>query len=617
MKYRHEDLYWLIEPQSDFREQCKALDSQTGPIGHAIQRLASARLNNSQLVQLSSRIRQAQERGADLAPLSQFRLAVLGNSTTNLFASALPAAGARHGVNIVVHEAEYDQVMQEALNPASSTNASRPDAVLLALDSHGLPFDQDPFEYLLSVKDGFRSGCNAPLIFQTVVCPPLPLFGSLDAGIETTPRSRIVAFNDKLREFARESGDYVLDVAALAEMIGTQTWLDPAQWNLYKLPFAQNLVPVYVEHIARLVAAIRGRVRKCLILDLDNTLWGGVIGDDGLNGIKIGQGDAIGEAHLELQVAAKALQQRGIILAVSSKNDDLVARKPFEDHPDMVLRKEDFSVFQANWNDKASNLEAIAKELNLSLEAIVFVDDNPVERSQVRMALPMVAVPELPEDVSLYARTILNAGYFEAISFSEDDRKRADHYRGNSERTELKTKSRDIGEFLQSLEMKIETGAFNDFNLARVTQLINKTNQFNLTTRRYSQAEVEHMMRDPSVITLQTRLADRFGDNGLVSVSICRCENGGCDIDTWLMSCRVLGRRLEEAVFDELVTQCANRGVSEIRGRYRPTGKNGMVADHFKALGFQQLENDGEDTMWTFQVKDYKQPSLPFEKLEG
>lgn len=615
MTYRHEDLYWLVAPARDFRDRCKALASLEGPIGAEIQRLAATRLNSNQLVQLSTRITQEQARGADLSPLSDFRLGVLGNSTTNLFSSALPAAGARHGVNIAVHEADYDQVMQEALDPASAIQSGQPDAVLLALDVHGLPFDQDPFDYLLSIRDGFHRGCGAPVIFQTVACPPLALFGSLDASIDSTPRHRILAFNEQVRAFALKSGDYVLDVAALAETVGTQTWLDPAQWNLYKLSFAQSMVPIYVEHVARLIAAIRGRVRKCLVLDLDNTLWGGVIGDDGLNGIRIGQGDAIGEAHLELQMAARELRQRGIMLAVSSKNDSAIARAPFEDHPDMVLRTDDISVFQANWNDKASNLEAIARALNIGLDALVFVDDNPAERSQVRMALPMVAVPELPEDVSLYARTVLNAGYFEAVSFSEDDRKRADQYRENIKRAELQVQSRDIAAFLQSLDMKVEIGPFTAFDLARVTQLINKTNQFNLTTRRYTQAEVEALGQDPSVITLQARLEDRFGDNGLVTVGICRCADGIAEIDTWLMSCRVLKRRLEEVFFDAMVTECAARGMTEIRGRYRPTEKNGMVADHFRALGFRQIEAEGEDTMWSFAVQDYKKPELPFRVL--
>ena len=249
------------------------------------------------------------------------------------------------------------------------------------------------------------------------------------------------------------------------------------------------------------------------------------------------------------------LRDRGIILAVSSKNDDTVARQPFREHPDMLLKEKHISVFQANWEDKSSNLEIIAKTLNIGLDALVFLDDNPVERAQVRAALPMVSVPELPADPSSFSRVLLNAGYFETVSFSSDDKKRAEQYSSNALRAELQTKARDMDQFLNSLDMKLEIGPFSDFNKGRVTQLINKTNQFNLTTRRYTENEVNEMMADPSVIKLRARLIDKFGDNGLITVAIGRVKGEICTIDTWLMSCRVLGRRVEEAFLSAIVSE--------------------------------------------------------------
>lgn len=620
MSTRHEDLYWLVEAPEDFRAQSKALDTQDTGLGLSFRRLASLRLNTNQLTSLSNGIKRAQDRAADLKPLASFKLAVLGNATTNLFVGALPAAAARHGVNLSIVEAEYDQVMQEALNPQSHINQSKSDAILLALDYRGLPFSSGmtvdaALDFVAQVRDGLAQGSAAPVIFQTVVSPPTPLFGSLDMAMDNALRYQTNAFNAGIAALAKKRGDYILDAAAIAEMVGTQNWQDPAQWNLYKLPFAQSMLPIYVEHLARLLAAIRGLSRKCLVLDLDNTVWGGVIGDDGFNGIKIGQGDAAGEAHLEVQRMALTLRERGIILAVSSKNDDAVARQPFKDHPDMLLREEHITVFQANWRDKASNLEAIAKTLNIGLDALVLLDDNPAERAQVRTELPMVAVPELPTEVSYYARTLLNAGYFEAVNFSEEDKQRADQYRQNAQRAELESSVRNMDEFLDSLEMKLELGAVNDFNVARVAQLINKTNQFNLTTKRYTQPEVEVMMKDASIITLQARLLDRFGDNGLISVGIGRMQGDTCDIDTWLMSCRVLGRRVEEAMLAEFVKLASEKGAKELRGRFIPTPKNSMVADHYKKLGFKQIGETGGETLWSLPIADFGNPALPFERL--
>jgi FkbH-like protein len=622
MNSRHEDMTWLVPPPEDFRARCAALDVRPDGVGRDIQSLATARLDANQLARLSATIKRAQERRADLSPLSPFKLAVLGNATTCLYVPALSAAAARHGIALTTIQSEYDQVMQEALAATSGINTCNPDAVLLALDFHGLPFGPGmgpgaALDYVETVRLGLQRGCGAPVIFQTVVCPPAPVFGSLDARVPSTIRQQTTAFNAALVELAAKRGDYVLDIASVAEMVGTQSWQDPVQWNLYKLPLSQTLVPVYVEHVARLLGALRGKSRKCLVLDLDNTLWGGVIGDDGLDGISIGQGDGTAEAHLEVQRVALELRQRGIVLAVCSKNDDAVARQPFREHPDMLLREEHITVFVANWQDKASNLEFIAQRLNIGLDALVLLDDNPAERKQVRDALPDVAVPELPADPSLYARTLLNAGYFEAVSFSEEDKTRADQYQANAQREELASGTRNMDQFLTSLDMTIEFGPFTPLNAVRVTQLINKTNQFNLTTRRYTQSQVEAMMASPDVITLQARLLDRFGDNGTIAIVIARVNGTACEIDTWLMSCRVLGRRVEEAVMAEIVRLARAQGLSCLTGRYTPSAKNSMVADHYSKLEFVAAGRDGQDTLWDCPLNSPRDAELPFQVVRA
>ncbi len=353
------------------------------------------------------------------------------------------------------------------------------------------------------------------------------------------------------------------------------------------------------------------------MLDLDNTLWGGVIGDDGLEGIVLGHGNPSGEAYLGVQRMALELRARGVVLAVCSRNDDDAARLPFRHHPDMVLKEEDIAVFQANWQDKAANLEAIAEHLDLGLDALVFVDDNPVERDLVRRVLPQVAVPELPDDSSLFPRAVLAAGYFEATAFTGDDRHRADQYRANAERAALRRTSRDLDGFLESLEMRITFQPFDPLGRSRITQLINRTNQFNLTGRRYTEAEVEALEHDPGVFTLQVRLVDRFGDNGMVGVVICRRDGEAWIVDTWLMSCRVLNRRLEEAVLDELVRQAARAGVATLIGRYVPTGRNGLVRDHYPGLGFApDGETDGV-TSWRYGVARHVRRHPPITLVPG
>jgi FkbH-like protein len=581
-------------------------------LGKRIRQLANHRLDESALNRLAKAIGKAEAAGHSLAPLAPFRLGIVSNATSHFMCAALIASAARHGFALECVESEYGQTMQAALSPDSALNRARCDAVLVAIDHRGLPLAGvagDPaaavdhvnaaLEQLQSIRQGLRTNGAGACIMQTLPRPVESLFGNFDFVLSGTERQAIDQLNRALAQSVAGSEDLLLDVAHIAETVGLSAWHDPTLWNLAKLPFAGEFLPLYADHVCRLLGALRGKSRKCLILDLDNTVWGGVIGDDGLDGIVIGQGDATGEAHLHVQRAALALRDRGIVLAVSSKNTDEIARRPFREHPEMLLREDHIAVFQANWNDKATNIEAIAKELSLGLDAMVFLDDNPVERNLVRRLLPQVAVPELPNDPALYARTLLAAGYFEAVAFSEEDRRRAQLYQDNAKRVALKAQAGDVDGYLASLNMQLTLSAFDDVGRARIAQLINKSNQFNLTTRRYTEAEVAAAERDPDAFTLQVRLTDSFGDNGMISVLICRRQDDAWDIDTWLMSCRVLGRKVEAAVLAELVAQGRAKGVKRLLGRYLPTEKNQLVADHYSKLGFELLETrpDGS-TLW-------------------
>jgi FkbH-like protein len=604
----------------------KALPDAADRPGPQFQALASYALDLNQLTRLAKCIAKARAEGRSLDPLVPFCLAVLSNSTIDLIVPALVASAARHGILLDVIQPSYDQVAQEALTQDSRVNSSRPDAVLLALDYRALPLKLSPGDadaasagaqeaigYLEVLRNGIKAHSSAVCIFQNFPPPVETLFGGLDRVLPGTMRSLIDAVNRGLAEFVRGSGDVLLDVAGLAETVGLADWHNPQMWNMAKFAFSDALIPLYAEHVARTVAAIRGKSRKALILDLDNTVWGGVIGDDGLEGIRIAQGDARGEAHLSVQRMALDLRRRGIVLAVSSKNTDEVAREPFEKHPEMLLKLDHFAVFQANWNDKATNIQAIAQELSLGLDAMVFLDDNPMERGLVRSLLPQVAVPELPEDPAYYARTLAAAGYFDAIALAGEDLKRADYYQDNARRAGLRNQVGGVDAYLASLDMTITFQPFDATGRARIVQLINKSNQYNLTTRRYTDPEVVEAEGDPGVFTLQVRLADIFGDNGMIGVVICRPgESGVWDIDTWLMSCRVLGRKVEFMVLRQILQHARAAGIHKLSGTYRPTDRNKLVVDHYARLGFARVaEAESGMTNWELLVEGADPEAAP------
>ncbi len=602
------DLSWLLPAPADFRKQCDSLTTTSGPLGRTVRTLATHALNEKQLGRLSRVISELSSGGADLSSLTPFRLGVIGNGTLDLIVPTLTASAARHGILLHSVQAEFGQTIQEALDPASGINRARPDAVLLCIDYRALPNLTTPqgitdaVTMIRTMREGFRRNGGAFSIVPTFAPPAESLFGSLDRAQPQSVRGAIDGLNRELAADVAKSSDVLFDVAALAETVGLANWHSPAQWNMAKLPFSATYLPLFADHVGRLIGAMRGKSRRCMILDLDNTLWGGVIGDDGIDGIKLAQGDAVGEAFLDVQRMALMLRGRGVVLAVSSKNTDAVARGPFQRHPEMLLREKHFAVFQANWNDKATNIKAIAETLSLGLESMVFVDDNPVERGLVREILPQVAIPELGDDPALYARAVLSAGYFETVAFLEEDRNRADLYQTNADRVALRDQAGDVEAYLATLKMEIVFAPFDSTGRARISQLINKSNQFNLTTRRYDEVAVEQLGKAPAVFTLQVRLIDVFGDNGMISVVICKPRDAKTwEIDTWLMSCRVLGRRVELMVLREILANAAANGIERVMGVYLPTDRNAMVRDHYEKLGFSRAgqPGDGSAEWWT------------------
>jgi FkbH-like protein len=630
MSALYTELQWLPGMPQGFAQRMKALEDRDGDLGSEIQALATHALDLTQLKRLTNVILRARAKGKSLRPLTPFRLAVVSNSTIDMIVPALIASAARHGIALEIVQPAYDQVAQQALNPESQINRSNADAVLFALDYRALPIRPVPGNaeeaaemirgasgYLQRLRDGVRANSSALCILQTIAPPAETLFGHIDRTLSGTMRNVIDGINRHIGDLVYGSGDVLLDVAALAETVGLANWHDPRLWNMAKLPFSHELIPLYADHVGRLLAAIRGKSRKVLVLDLDNIVWGGVIGDDGVAGIRIAQGDAAGEAHLAVQRLALDLRQRGIVLAVSSKNTDHIAREPFEKHPEMLLKLGHIAVFQANWSDKATNIKAIAEQLSLGLDSFVLLDDNPVERQLVRSLLPQVAVPELPEEPALYARTLASAGYFESVTFEQEDLNRAAFYQSTAQLAELQNQVSGVDEYLASLDMTITFQPFDAVGRARITQLINKSNQFNLTTRRYTEPEIEQAERDPAVLTLQVRLADIFGDNGIISAIICRpAEAGTWDIDTWLMSCRMLGRKVETVVLRTIVDQARTAGVSRLTGTYEPTRRNELVAQHYAKLGFTKLsEDESGTTHWELLLDNAEMEIAPMKVI--
>lgn len=613
---------WLLPAPENVRARCSEIDGMRGHRGDALRRLAGCELNDLQLARLARSLQAACACGSE-KPLATFRVGIVSNATTDFIVPALQGTGVRHGFALQVTAAPFGATLQAALSSDSAVVQVNPDVVLLALDYRNY-FPEFALKdtaadaavdaavmQLRNLIAAFQSTTRAALLVQTIVAPPERVFGSFDRQQPGTPCWLAARFNDKVAKELVAPGINLLDVEALATSLGTASWYDRAQYLTARLPFASQFVPLYAEYVLRLIAAIRGRSRKVLVLDLDNTLWGGVIGDDGIDGIQLGQGDPRGEAFLEIQRAALVLKQRGILLAVCSKNDEAVALKAIREHPEMVLRESDFSAFQINWADKATNLEILAERLSLGLDSFVFLDDNPVERSQIRQALPKVSVPELPRDPAAYARALLTGGFFEAVTFSDEDRARVDFYAANARRETLQAQSRDLDGFLRSLQMEALFTTAGETGWSRFTQLINKSNQFNLTARRYTDSEIHRLVSDRNTLTLQVRLLDQFGDNGMISAIIAVPEGPDWILETWVMSCRVLGREVEQAALNRIVVEARGRGIRRLIGIYRATERNGMVKGHYEKLGFTCAERSTTEDRWQLEVANFVPREVP------
>jgi FkbH-like protein len=542
--------------------------------------------------------------------LRPLRIAVLGGSTANEVVDLLELWLLADGFRPTFHLSEYGRFYVDAVHDTEALVAFKPEVVYVHTSVLNIqwfaPLGCTDAEFEESVQrevDRFREiwasldekvGCV--VIQNNFEFPPHAILGNLDGVVAGGATRFVTALNLEFAKAAAASKRLVLqDVCSLSAQIGLSNWFDAGRWFSYKIVTTPEGSGALATSLASLVRALYGKTRKVLVLDLDNTLWGGVIGDDGVDKIQIGKETPVAEAYTAFQEYCLSLRNRGVLLAVCSKNNEETAKQGFQ-HPDSILKLEHISCFKANWEPKHENIAAIARELNLGADSFVFVDDNPAERAIVEGQVPGIAVPDVGSDVTRYAGIIDAGRYFEQISLSKEDLERASLYQENTQRVEFEAKFADYGEYLDSLEMTAEIERFKPVYIDRITQLTNKTNQFNLTTRRYTLAEMEAAMLDTGTVGLYGKLSDRFGDNGLISIVLGRREGTVLEIDLWLMSCRVLKRDMEIAMLDRLAAEARRMGVTHLRGRYLPTKKNEMVREHYSKLGFELEREDPDGT---------------------
>jgi FkbH-like protein len=546
---------------------------------------------------------------------ANIRLAILGGATTHFLTPLIRLFVCQRGLSVETYESDFGLYEQEVWSESPALRQFDPGVIHFHVSSRNLtlpPFSQD-HELLVQEQAkrfvdlyraaGERFGCALVVNnFETEAERP---YGSLDAVSAGSRNSMIRALNERLRR-ELPAQVYVNDIEQLSATCGKARWFDARLWNETKTAVSFACQPYYADRLAATIGALFGKSKKCLVLDLDNTLWGGVIGDDGLGGIRLGTGQPEGEAFQQFQTYVKALKDRGVLLAVASKNEPEIALAAFREHPDMILKESDISSFIASWEPKDKSLLLIAEQLNIGLDSMVFFDDNPAERQLVRSSLPDVTVIEVPDDASLFIRTLDDANLFDTLAVTHEDQIRGEFFQQNQAREKLGAATTSYDDFLQRLEMRAVVEPLTEDNLVRVTQLINKTNQFNLTTRRMTEAEVRLLLGNPGAYTSTIRLDDRFGSNGIISVVIGRMEADSIVIDNWLMSCRVLKRGVEVLEMERLVAFCRNRGLRFIVGRYIATAKNKLVSSHYADLGFQEIQPDAEGTRWRYDLYEQR-----------
>lgn len=567
-------------------------------------------------------LRGAAEKAAP-TELKPFRVGILSSFTIDMVHDPLIAHGLTEGLAVDIYQAGYDQYHQEILSPDSGLYRYEPDAILLAVDerrwapevydnylTEGIDQHTELAEMVVSrVRDlitTLRQHCNAPVLLHALSYPRHPSLGILDSTSESGQRQLIARINDGLAELARDAGAiYLVDVDAIVQTIGYASWYDSRLDFFARSPIARSAFDALARYYLRYLRALSGYSRKCLIVDLDNTLWGGIVGEDGIMGVQVGS-EYPGNAFVAFQQAVRALRDRGVVLAIASKNNPADAEAVFTENPGMALTLDDFSAREIHWEPKSLSISRIAEKLNLGLRHMVFVDDNPAECAEVEQALPAVTVIRLPAQPEKMVDTLLADGLFDALQFSNEDARRAELYRQRDAAEKLRTEAGSLEDYYRSLEMKLHLTNVTADNLARASQMTQKTTQFNTTTRIYTEAELDTLRNDTQWKTLTMRVVDKFGDNGIVGLMLAKCDGDYYDIDTMLMSCRVINRGVETAMLRWLADLGRKEGARAIGGWILPTKRNVPVRDLFERHQFEIVQKRGDDVLWQLDLSEPK-----------
>ncbi len=556
---------------------------------------------------------------SDLSAFPSIKVSLIGDTATQFLGTAIKGAGVERGYNINLFEAEYNQVERQFLNSTSELYEFDADMIIVFQSTHKLGelHSQLPVEQQMKLADerlGFiTSICEIPALANKKIIyfnyPEIDdtVFGSYANKVTSSLSYQVRKLNYELMNLAQQySNLFICDIAGLQNKLGRDFMFASNIYVSTEMVLSIDALPYVASRVMDIVCAIKGQFKKCLILDLDNTVWGGVIGDDGIEGIQLGHGLGIGKAFTEFQMWIKKLRQRGIIICVASKNNEETAKEPFEKHPDMILKLDDIAVFQANWETKVDNIRTIQSILNIGFDSMVFLDDNPFERNIVREHIKGITVPELPEDPGDYLEYLYSLNLFETASYSSADKDRTKQYQIEAKRVSLSKTFTNEADFLKSLNMVSTVSGFTKFNTPRIAQLSQRSNQFNLRTVRYTEADITALADNPDVIDLSFTLEDKFGDNGLIAVIIMkRLDADTLFIDTWFMSCRVLKRGMENFTLNIMTEKAKAAGYKRIIGEYLPTAKNKMVENHYSDLGFNKIEGT-ETAQYELDVESYQ-----------
>ncbi len=541
---------------------------------------------------------------SDLSALPSIKVSLIGDTATQFLGTAIKGAGVERGYNINLFEAEYNQVERQFLDPTSELYEFDADIVIVFQSTHKLGEHHSllPVEQQMKLADeriGFiTSICEIPALANKKIIyfnyPEIDdtVFGGYANKVTSSFSYQVRKLNYELMNLAQQYPNlFICDIAGLQNKLGRDFMFASNIYVSTEMVLSIDALPYVAYRTMDIICAIKGQFKKCLILDLDNTVWGGVIGDDGIEGIQLGHGLGIGKAFTEFQMWIKKLKQRGIIICVASKNNEDTAKEPFEKHPDMILKLDDIAVFQANWETKVDNIRTIQSILNIGFDSMVFLDDNPFERNIVREHIKGIIVPELPQDPGDYLEYLYSLNLFETASYSSADKDRTKQYQVEAKRVSLSKTFTNEADFLKSLNMVSTVSGFTKFNTPRIAQLSQRSNQFNLRTIRYTESDITALAENPDVIDISFTLEDKFGDNGLIAVIIMKKQDAETlFIDTWFMSCRVLKRGMENFTLNTMVEKAKAAGYKRIIGEYLPTPKNKMVENHYSDLGFRKIE---------------------------